>query len=144
MLRIRPEQVEVFQPAAEDAFERRVVEYLRENHADEIVVLPAGEHEVKDLDDETLLKMVRAGIARARSYDMTWESSITAFVVLMFIVAPNFDSHPLINRALRDDKVDPNSRVEEIWDHTTEANWDAARDSYDAGGWSPGPEENKK
>jgi hypothetical protein len=140
MLIIRPEQLEVFRPVAEAAFERRVIEYLRENHADEVVVLPAGEREkkeieVKGLDDETLNKLVRTGIDRARSYGMTWESSITAFVVLMFIVAPNFDEHPLIRRALRDGKVEPNLRVEEIWDRTTNENWEVARYSYDASGW---------
>jgi hypothetical protein len=140
MLTIRPEQLEVFQPIAEAAFERRVTTYLRENHDDTIVVLPTGEHEVKDLDDETLLKMVCTGIARSRSYGMTWESSITAFVVLMFTIAPNFDAHPLINRALRDDKVEPNARVEEMWDRTTEENWQTAKDSYDAGAWNLGRE----
>lgn len=140
MLKIRPAQIKAFTPAAEAAFERRVAVYLREEHAEEVVTLPAGGDEVaelvvRDLDDETLLKMVRAGIARARSYGMTWESTITAFVVLMFAVAPNFDSHPLIRRVLEDTEVKPELRIEQLWEQTTEENWEVAAQGYDAREW---------
>lgn len=135
MLTIRPEQLEVFQPVAEAAFERRVVEYLRGHHADEGVILPTGGHEVKDIDDKILLKMVRTGIARARSYGMTWESSITAFVVLMFTIAPNFDEHPLIQRVLKNEEIEPDSRFDRLWESITEENWQAAAQSYESTKW---------
>ncbi|MET0649847.1 MAG: hypothetical protein ABW208_24825 [Pyrinomonadaceae bacterium] len=135
MLTIRPEQLEAFSPLAEAAFARRVVEYLRENHADEPVTLAAGELPVKDVDDATLFRLVRGGIERAGSYGMTWESTITAFVVIMFTVAPNFDEHPLIRRALTDARFEPNERLDAIWDSTTNENWEAARASYDPGAW---------
>jgi hypothetical protein len=140
MIVIRPEQLEAFSPVAEADFERRVAEYLRESHPGVAVTFPSGEGEskeaeVKALDDETLLRMVRTGIARARSYGMTWESSITAFVVLTFIVAPNFDDHPLINRFLTNDEVEPDARVDELVAGATEGNWVAAKQGYDAGKW---------
>jgi hypothetical protein len=141
MLSIRPEQIEVFQDVAEAAFERRIADYLREEHADEVVTLPARqdevrEVEVKSLDDETLLAMVRAGIARARSHGMTWESSITAFVVLMFVVSPNFDSHRLIRRLLNDEETEPDARMDSLLELTTEENWEMAGRQYDAGAWN--------
>jgi hypothetical protein len=136
MLKIRPEQLKVFQPVAEAAFERRVVEYLRENHDDEVVILPAGEYQVKDLDDGTLLKMVRTGIARARSYGMTWESNLTTFAIVMVVVAPNFDDHPLIQRVLNDDRIEPDQRIEQLWRLTEEENWKTAEDSYEARAWN--------
>jgi hypothetical protein len=136
MLKIRPEQLKVFQPVAEAAFEQRVVEYLRENHDDEVVILPAGEYQVKDLDDGTLLKMVRTGIARARSYGMTWESNLTTFAIVMVVVAPNFDDHPLIRRVLNDDRIEPDQRIEQLWRLTEEENWKTAEDSYEARAWN--------
>jgi hypothetical protein len=146
MLTIRPEQLEAFDPVAEANFERRVAEYMRENHADVAVKLPSGEGEskaveVKALDDETLLRLARTGIARARSYGMTWESSITAFVVLTFVAAPNFDDHPLIRRVLEDAGVEPDQRIEQLWDQTTEENWEIAASNYDASRWGLTPEE---
>jgi hypothetical protein len=141
MLTIRPEQLETFLPVAEASFERRVADYIREEHADEAVTLPAGEGEVIEnkvngLDDETLLKMVRTGIARARSYGMTWESSITAFVVLMFVVAPNFDGHPLMTHILKDGSIEPDERIDRLCEQTTDSNWEAAKRDYNVAAWS--------
>ncbi|HEX8336024.1 MAG TPA: hypothetical protein VF621_04800 [Pyrinomonadaceae bacterium] len=143
MLKIRPAQIKAFTPAAEAAFERRVADYLREEHAGEVVTLPAGEGEVaelevKDLDDETLLKMVRGGIARARAYGMTWEATLATFVVTMFIAAPNFDGHPLIRRVLSGAEAEPDLRLDLLWEQTTEENWQAVREQYDSSAWNLG------
>jgi hypothetical protein len=140
MLTIRQEQLDEFEGVAEAAFERRVAAYVRGQHGDEVVTLASGAGELKGLDEETLLRLVRGGIARARSYGMTWESSVTAFVVLMFTVAPNFDSHPLVRRALRGGGVEPDLRIEEMWDKVSAENWEAARDSYDPAAWEPAGE----
>lgn len=140
MLKIRPAQLRAFRPATEAAFEQRIADYLREEHAGEVVQIVEGEGELKEvavrgLDDETLLEMVRTGIARARSYGMTWESSITSFVVLMFVIAPNFDSHPLIKRALRAGGVEPDQTIDLLMEQTTDDNWETARQAYDAAAW---------
>ena len=105
MLKIRREQFEVFQPVAEAAFVRRVVEHLRDNHADAVVQLPNEVILVKQIADERLRRLAKDAIARARGYGMDWESTVTAFVVLMFVAAPNFDEHPLIQRVLKDERV---------------------------------------
>lgn len=42
MSTIRSEQVEVFQPGADEAFVRRVAGYLRTKHAGQVVRLPEG------------------------------------------------------------------------------------------------------
>jgi hypothetical protein len=141
MLKVRHSQLKAFQPSAEAAFEHRVADYLRENHADGAVKLPADsgevkEVEVKSLDDETLLKMIRTGIARARSYGMTWESSLTAFVVIMFVIAPNFDEHPLMTHILKDGSIEPDERIDRLWEHTTDSNWEAAKRDYNVAAWS--------
>lgn len=140
MLTIRREQFEVFHHVAETAFVRRVGEHLRENIADAVIQLPNEVILVKQISDERLYRMVRHGIARARDYGMDWESSVTAFVVLMFVAAPNFDKHPLIERVLRDERVEANSRVDQLWERTSEDNWEAIRKNYDSTAWEPDSE----
>jgi hypothetical protein len=141
MLKIRPEQFAVFQPVAEHAFIRRVVEHLRENHPDVVVQFASGVMLIKQIGDEKLHALVKRGIARARALGMDWESGITAFVVLLFIAAPNFDQHPLIQRVLKDERVAANIRVEQLWERISEENWEAVRKNYDARGWDMEAEE---
>ncbi|MCI0390609.1 MAG: hypothetical protein MOB07_17830 [Acidobacteria bacterium] len=135
MLKIRPEQSEVFQPVAEAAFVAEVVDYLKKTRPDEVVRLPGGPARVTELTDEILSNMVRGGIARAREYGITWCSTLVAFVVVMFVSAPNFDDHPLLKRALLDNDTDPNGRLDKLIQNSTEQNWEAARQSYDANAW---------
>ncbi|MGA9767912.1 MAG: hypothetical protein WBV94_02660 [Blastocatellia bacterium] len=136
MLKIRREQFEVFQPVAEAAFVRRVLEHLRENHADTVIRFPNEVILVKQIADDRLRRLVKAAIARARGYGIDWESTVTAFVVLMFIAAPNFDEHPLIQRVLKDERVEADSRIDKLWERTTEENWEAVRKNYDPIAWS--------
>jgi hypothetical protein len=136
MLMIRAKQLDVFQPVAESAFARCVVAHLRDQHADAVVQLPNEVSLIKQISDQRLRRMVEAGIARARKYGMEWESTITAFVVLMVMVAPNFDQHPLIERILRDERVSANSRVDQLWERTSEENWEVVRKNYDPTAWA--------
>lgn len=141
MLTIRPEQLEVFKPLTDAQFAERVAGFLRRRHADTVVRLVAGPTLIKRLSNETLMKIVRLGIERARSYELSWESSITSFIVLMLKVAPNFDQHPLIARALRDARFEPDERIENLWERVTSKNWEAARADYDPRAWQLGPED---
>jgi hypothetical protein len=135
MLTIRPTQIEAFRPTAESAFLREVVEYVRQEHDDQIIHLPGGSFTVNQLPPDILREMVCHGIERARSYGMTWESSITSFVVLMFVAAPSFDEHPIIARVLKDDTVEPDLRVDGLWKRTSDENWESVARRYDASAW---------
>jgi hypothetical protein len=53
----------------------------------------------------------------------------------MFLTAPNFDSHPLIQHVLTDKSIQPDARLVELWQRTTDQNWVAVRRSYDSGAW---------
>jgi hypothetical protein len=132
---IRHEQFKVFLPQAEADFEARVVEYLKEEHWDELVRLPSGEFLIEELPDETLLTMVRQTASRARQFGMKLESSLMAFIVLAVVSAPNFDEHPLIRRILNDNSTQPDERIERLWDKTTEENWEAVEKNYDVDAW---------
>jgi hypothetical protein len=139
MLKIRPEQFAVFQPVAEQAFIRRVVEHLRQQHPEAVVQLAGEVLLIRQLGETQLRRLVGSGLARARALGMDWESSLMAFVVLMFVVAPNFDEHPLIQRVLKDERVAANARLGQLWERTSDENWEAARKNYDARAWQSGP-----
>jgi hypothetical protein len=85
--------------------------------------------------------MVERGIARARAHGMTWEKNLAKFVALMFLTAPNFDSHPLIHHILRDKQVDPESRLDRLWENISSENWSAVRQQYDISAWQLNAEE---
>jgi hypothetical protein len=135
MLKIRTEQIQAFQPLAEEGFEWRVVDYIKTSHAQVSIQLLTGRFTVSQLPDATLHTMVREGIRRARAYGMTWQSTITSFVVLMFVTAPNFDEHPLIKRVLKDERIKPDLRIEQLWEQTKDQNWRAAEQMYDPSAW---------
>ena len=133
---MRAEQLEAFQSPAEAAFVARLVEHLRTHHAEAIVQLPEHSAAVKELPDEIIHEMVRNGIARAHLYGMHAEASLAAFVVIMFVVAPSFDRHPLIERILREESIPADSRIDQLWERTSEQNWDAVKETYDASAWN--------
>ncbi len=135
MLVIRPEQMSVFKPAAEKNFENQIVKHLREQHSELTVHFVKGDSTVEQIPQDRLLEMVQQGIARARAYGITWETAIVGFIVLMFLIAPNFDDHPLIKRAISDESVPPNERIEHLQKVITEENWMAAKNNYNARFW---------
>ncbi len=117
MLLIRDEQMRAFQAAAEDAFAHRVAEDLRQKHAER----------VDALDDELLLEMVTNGIRRGRRHGLTWESSLTKFVALMFAVGPDFDRHPKAASVLANPEILADDRVDALVYLLSDAEWEAAR-----------------
>lgn len=134
-LKIRPEQLEAFQPVADAGFVRRLSDYLRREHPDIAVRTPSGVLKMNQIPAKTIEWMVQTGIARGRRYGLSWESSLAAFVVIMFVAAPNFDQHPLIQRVLSDDDAPPNGRIERLWRRISNQNWRAVEAYYDPHAW---------
>ena len=144
MLKIRPEQLEVFQRKVEDAFVEDLIDYLVTEHPDCVVQLTNKISTIKEIPQPTLRKIVRNGIARAKTYHLTWKSSLSAFVVLMFVAAANFDEHPLIQRVLRDENVESDSRIDQLWERTSEKDWEAVRQNYHSDAWGLSPHEDEQ
>jgi hypothetical protein len=118
MLKIGKHQMKVIDDSVEEAYARDMVRYLREEHAED----------VERYSDEDLRRRVDVAIARAVKYELTWDESITAFVAIMFAVAPNFDEQPAIRAVMNDERVPPNLRIDALWDRTSDEDWeDAAR-----------------
>jgi hypothetical protein len=131
MLIIRNEQLDAFQEIADAAFVQTIIEHLREEHAEAIGRLP----------DEVLTDMVQAGIDRARSWGLTWEATITAFVALMFEIAPNFDEHPKIREILSEESEPEDARLDRLVEEVSEKDWEEAVQLYDENAWFPNLQE---
>jgi hypothetical protein len=87
-------------------------------------------------DDETLREMVRGGIERAGSHELTTAEDITAFISIMFEIAPNFDEQPQIKAVLDDENTPPEQRLEKLWTPAVpEEAWDEAEKNYDENAW---------
>lgn len=138
---IRSEQMEALEAAAEENFLRRVAAHLLEQYAKTVVHLPDEESVVEELPEEILHSLVRRSIERARSYGLSFESSIAAFSAVMFEVSPNFDKHQLSQLLLNDENTDPNVRLDELLEVLTEKNWEFIRRDYDAAAWQLNSEE---
>lgn len=140
---IRSAQMEVFESAAEEDFVRRLGTHLRENYANSMVRLPDKEAAVKELDEENLRKLVEKSIEHARFYTLSFESSISAFTAIMFDVAPNFDEHSMSQLCLKDESIEPNSRLNELLKILTDEHWEKMRTDYDVTAWQSSAEGNE-
>lgn len=101
-----------------------IVTHLAEEHPDLIA----------ELGDEEVARRAAAGIARAHAHGFVQPESVTAYVTLMFLVAPDFDSHPAIARALRLHGTEAD-RLRLLFERTREEDWDQAAAA--SGGWEP-------
>ncbi len=113
---IRKEQMEALRAKMERDFVLRLSQLLRETYPE----LTAN------LSQERLVKRVEFGISRARSYGITWESTLGAFVALMFQVAPCFDEHSDIKSILGFSIVPPNERIDLLLKVLAPRQWEEA------------------
>jgi len=136
MLSISHKQLLAFPPLAERAFVSRVVEYLRNNYPETTIKLPAGIVQLINIPDNSIFEMVEIGISRARKYGIRWESNLAAFVILMFLAAPNFDRQTQVLEVLRSNAIEPESKIDELWEWTTDTEWELIDKSYDPTAWN--------
>lgn len=126
MLKVRQTQMDVLQQQlAEKDLVRRTIEFLRIEYPEDIKRHPEGQWRNRVVN----------GISRARSYGITYESSIAAFVALMFQYAPNFDEYAPIHAILTDGEVPPDTRVKLLGECTIDEDWEIVEDRYDAAAW---------
>lgn len=123
---IRSSQMQTLQQAMDQTFVDEIADYISVNHSNTVAGMP----------DNLLKRRIHNGILRARIYGMTWRSSVTAFVVLMFVVAPNFDEHPLIHEILSNKKLQPDERINLIAGLTYEKDWEEAHSCYNDEAWN--------
>lgn len=125
MLKIRKEQMAVFQQQAEHNFVSSVLEHLRTDHAGV----------VQDIPEDKLYKRVEYGIQRAREYGLSWKNNLRTFVTLMFKIAPDFDRFPAFQKFLTDEGVTPNKRMDVLLRETTDVDWKNAQQASAQNNW---------
>ncbi|MDI1430657.1 hypothetical protein [Polyangium sorediatum] len=113
MLTLRRGQQKAFEPLVEDALVERIFVFLRQR----------PEPEVHRLDDAHLRAAIRAGVAQGRSFGLTWQSSLGAFVGLSIVVGPRFHEHPAVRAILTDEAIPPDERIAALRDRLTEEEW---------------------
>ena len=137
MLRIRAEQMDAFRAEREAVLAVELAAYMRRNHRAEILHLPQGDQRLEALPEDQLQALVRGGLARARAYGLQSAANCYAFVTLMFVVAPNFDAQPNIQKVLKDPALWNDYRIDWLWYRTEESDWEEARKTYDPQAWQP-------
>jgi hypothetical protein len=123
LLRIRKEQMDVFQSASEAELCAAVADWLRGRAPEELA----------STSDEALLGRVGWGIRRARHWQIEDERSIAIFVSLLFRIGPHFDRHPEVVRYLEEPTRTPEERLAHLVQNF-EA-WSAVRDQAPPNAW---------
>jgi ElaB/YqjD/DUF883 family membrane-anchored ribosome-binding protein len=136
MFKIRPEHIRTFQPQAEAAFTRAVMEYVRKTHADAIVKLPGGERAIGKLSANVLRKMVEGGIAQSRRHGLDLKSAMISFVTTMFLTAPNFDEHPVAKQILSEIAQLAEQSFDKLLDEMTDENWAEVEKNQNPKAWN--------
>jgi hypothetical protein len=127
MLVIRREQIQEFIARDETELTDVVREAVREANGDRI----------RDYGDDELDAMLRIGIGRAKSHDLTCAEDIAPFVAIMFEIAPRFNEQTDIRKVLEDTKFPPDIRLEQLFTCVDDAAWIEAGRLYEDSFWFP-------
>lgn len=125
LFQTRPDHLKAFWAEAKRAFEYRLAEHLREYHKELVEVFP----------EDILHVLIQRGIARARRYGLFSEADLTAFVAIMFEIAPNFDQHPYIHDVLTDRRLLPTEKIDALVQRVPDFVWEEADRQYDEDAW---------
>jgi hypothetical protein len=107
-------------PAEQELLEH-IVDHLCEEQAEAVAALR----------DKEIERRARLGIHRARTAGFSQPEEITAFVTLMFLVAPDFDAHPKIAASLK--SLSGPKRLQNLFQQTSEEDWAEAAEQ--TAGW---------
>jgi hypothetical protein len=107
MLKIRPEQLEVFAKAALERFEGSAIRHLRQ-------IFPTA---VASLTDDQIRMRVRSCLPRARLHGLTTEYQVLCFVDTTYLLGEFFDQEPpgsRIHRLLADTILSPDDKANRL------------------------------
>ena len=128
MLIVRQQQIETIIKGNGDDFVNYLVAHLKSNYSEAIA----------KRNEKRLREMVKTGIKRAASHDLTTVDETRFFVSKMFEIAPDFDTHPLIEAILTDRMLTPEKRVEKLRSPAiSEEIWEEAKNNGDESVWFP-------
>lgn len=127
MLIIREEQIQHFIAADEEQLIEAISQAIRDFNADRVA----------DYEDEKLGKMVKIGIERAKSHELTRGQDIAAFVAVMFEIAPKFDEQEEIKTLLNETMFPADERFYQLFERVSDEAWLEAETLYEDTLWFP-------
>ncbi len=104
MLKIRTEQIEVFNQTASSAFHRRLAGFLRKEISEATCLM----------DDAALMKHIVASEQRAAKYNIVSEAGIAQFVCLTFAAGSEFDEIPEVHAYLIHPELNAEEKLDEL------------------------------
>lgn len=125
-MEIRQEQIDAFEPQTDDEIITFIIEHLEDESPELIDRIP----------NDGLREMVGNGVKRARGHNLKSLANLTAFVSLMFEIAPNFDEQTEIDRVLSDENAPIEENFDRLFEPELDDDWERAADSYDAESWA--------
>lgn len=134
-MRLSARQLAALDDTYRKRFDARVATYLRQRHAACSVHSPRASFTIAELPEDVLIKLVAIALQRGRQHGLIWQSSLNAFAALMVKVAPNFDQHPKVARALTDVLRPADFGMRDLPELMTPADWRTAALAYDPGAW---------
>jgi hypothetical protein len=126
MLTIRHAQFAAMLDARLPEIGNTLLPYMRERHGAATAAL----------NDAELLERIISGLTRARRWGFESMFGLTSFVALMFNVAPDFDTDPVIRAALSDASKPLDARIAGIEDALSEAGWAQVAQRADQRAWT--------
>jgi hypothetical protein len=135
VFKIRKSQMELLAQIAAKNLIQKCTDHILLNHSDEIVQVLGRRSTVGELDQGTLASLISSSLTCARSFGFETESSLLAFTVLRFVIAPNFYEHSAVSEILRTGALPMDARIDALWLQTTEADWEEIAVGYDPQAW---------
>lgn len=117
MVVIRNEQMKVFDEQATQTLIDEVVRDLVEHNPGDV----AG------YSPEQLRRLVAQGLERAAAYGFRKKYSLSLFIEIMFLAAPNFDEYPPIRYILSHPGIPADERMDRVLGTLRDAEWEEVR-----------------
>ena len=128
---LKKKQIEHFIAEDDTQLVRVIAEIIREAFFDDI----------QDYSDETVTKMAKLGIKKAKAYGFERAEHIASFVAVMFEISPNFDGNDQIQYILTDENILHDQKFEYMFGRIPEEQWAEMETTYDARTWFPEKEQ---
>jgi len=111
---IRGGQIDRFKKNAEEQFAPEIAEHLEKEHPQAI----AG------MDREVVLSRVSRELRRGQGYGFERKLDLLTFVVLAFVIGPQFDVQPTVAGVLNDPGIPPERKFDFLFANTPREEWD--------------------
>jgi hypothetical protein len=98
---VRGKQIDGMKVAIDATYDRKLMNYFRQNHADT----------TSQYSDPELLGVISTARERALSYGIQGDEGTKKFIIMAVLISPTFDEDPTVNRYLKQPDLDPDFKI---------------------------------